>query len=80
MNMQQITDFLMWSTIINMAMLLFSFIMLMVAKDFVYKIHSKFLPMSHEYFNAMLYMVFGFYKMTIIIFFFVPWIVMKIIA
>jgi len=70
--------FLMWCTIINFALLIFSSIMCMFVADLVYQIHSKWFSISREAFNVAIYSFIGLYKILIILFNLVPWIALII--
>lgn len=61
-----------------MGIFMLSIVLLTCLKDFVYKVHSKMLPMSHETFNAIIYSFFGVYKIVFIVFNLVPYIVLQI--
>jgi hypothetical protein len=75
------TQFFMWCTIINVSLLLFSFLMVAFgfSSDFVYKIHSKWFPMPRDTFNTVLYLLIGIYKIFVFVFNIVPWIALIII-
>ena len=72
-------SFFMWCTIINVGLLLFSFVMFWAGRGWIYKMHSKFFNISEEHFNAMWYLILGLYKIGIILFNFVPYIALRII-
>ena len=78
MPLDKLSEFLMWSCIINIGILIFSFVLLSCLKDFVYKIHSKLFPMSEETFNVVIYSFFGVYKIVFIVFNLVPYIALEI--
>ena len=80
MDIQILISFFMWCTILNIGLLMFSFLMLAVAGDFVYRMHGKWFPMSRERFNAVIYSFIGFYKIIVIVFNVVPWIALAIIG
>ncbi len=74
-----IGSFLMWCTILNTGLLVFSFLMLAYAGDFVRRMHGKWFPMSRERFNGVIYSFIGFYKILLITFNLVPWIAIEIL-
>ena len=80
MDIEMLTRFFMWCTILNMGLLMFSFLILAFAGDFVYRTHSKWFPMPRETFNVVLYSFIGMYKIIVIVFNAVPWAVLKIIG
>lgn len=73
-------DFFMWCTIINFGLLMFSFLLLMLAGDFIYRIHSRWFPMSRETFYTVCYSFVGLYKLAVIVLNAVPWAVLAIIG
>jgi len=73
MSIEMLTEFFMWCTILNMGLLMFSFLILAFASDFVYRIHSKWFPMPRETFNVVLYSFIGIYKIIVFVFNIVPW-------
>ena len=80
MDIQMLTKFFMWCTILNFGFLMFSFLFLAFACDFVYKIHSKWFPMPRETFNVVIYSFLGMYKIVWLMFNVVPWVTLKIIG
>ena len=80
MEVQTITAFFMWCTIINGAMLVFSSIMLLLAQDFVYSMHSKWFHIPRETFNVAIYSFLGFFKIVFIVFNVVPYVALLIVG
>ena len=69
----------MWCTIINSGLLMFWALIYMAAPDLVYRIQSKFFPISREKFEVIFYSLLGFFKMLVIVFNLVPWLALLII-
>jgi hypothetical protein len=80
MEIQTVTRFFMWCTIINGAMLVFSSIMLLLAQDFVYSMHSKWFHIPRETFNVAIYSFLGFFKIVFIVFNVVPYVALLIVG
>ena len=80
MDIQMLTSFFMWCTILNMGLLVSSFLILAFAGDFVYRIHGKWFPMPRETFNVVLYSFIGMYKIIVFVFNAIPWAVLTIIG
>ncbi len=78
MDIQMLTTFFMWCTLLNVGLLIILFIMLLFAGDFVYKMHSKYFSMTRESFNASLYLIIGLYKIAVFVFNLIPWIALLI--
>jgi hypothetical protein len=81
MDIEMLTKFFMWCTILNSGLLLLSFLVVAFGfgSDFVYRMHSKWFPMPRDTFNAVLYLLIGVYKIFVIVFNLVPWVVLAII-
>ena len=75
-----LTRFFMWCTIVNAGLLAISFLFLAFAADFVYKMHGKWFPMPRETFTVVLYAYLGLYKILILVFNLVPWLVLASIG
>jgi hypothetical protein len=80
MDVQMLTRFFMWCTILNIVLLVLSFLILAFAGDFVYKIHGKWFPMPRETFNVVLYSFLGIYKIIVFVFNVMPWAALAIIG
>jgi len=80
MDIEMLTRFFMWCNIINAGLLVFSFLIVAFAGDFVYKTHSKWFPMPRETFNVVLYSFLGIYKIAWLVFSVVPWVALKFIG
>jgi len=80
MTIIEFRDALFWCWIINTGFLLWWGLWLVVAHDWVYKMHTLWFRISSEQFDAMHYGGIAFYKILNITFFFVPWIALHIIS
>jgi len=79
MDIINLEEFLLWCFIINYSILLVWFLMIVVAKDFIYNIHTKWFDISKDKFNSINYMWMGFFKLSIFIFNLVPYLAIQII-
>jgi len=81
MDIRKLTRFFLWCTIINAALLIFSFAVFAIGgTDFVYQTHGKWFSVPQETFNAMLYMFLGMYKIAILVFNLVPYVALRIVG
>ncbi len=80
MDIETLKLFFMWCTILNAGLLLFSFLLWIVAADFIYKLHGKWFSMPRESFNAVFYGFIGVYKLFVYVFNLVPWVVLVILS
>ena len=80
MDIQTLTSFFMWCTIINGGMFIFAGLMFLLIPDFIYRLHTRWIAMSREAFNVVIYSTLSFFKIIFIFFNVVPWIVLAIIG
>lgn len=80
MDIQMLTRFFMWCTILNLGLLVLSSLILAFAGDFVYRIHSKWFPMTRETFNVAIYSFIGLFKIVWLVFNVVPYVALLIIG
>ena len=78
MDIQTLTTFFMWCTILNIGLLLFASLILVFAGDFVYRLHSKWLPMHRETFNVVIYSFLGLFKIIWLVFNVVPYVALMV--
>lgn len=69
-----------WSAVINIGLLLWWSLWIVLAHDFVYRMHSKWFKIPVEKFDAIHYAGMAFYKITIIVFNVVPYLALRIIT
>ncbi|MBN2211033.1 MAG: hypothetical protein JW709_06515 [Sedimentisphaerales bacterium] len=65
-------DALMWSLVLNVAFIMIWFAMFSLARDWIYRMHSKWFKISEERFDAIHYTGMAFYKIFIVVFNAVP--------
>ncbi len=80
MDIQTLTTFFMWCTIINGGILILWGVFCMFAADLVYRTHSKWFPMPRETFNVVIYSFLGVFKIFVIMFNVVPYIALRIMG
>jgi hypothetical protein len=79
MDITIVRAFFMWCTIINVALMILTFLISAFAGDWAYKMHSKLYPISRETFNVAIYCFLGLYKIFIIMFNLIPYVAVSII-
>ena len=80
MDVQTLTTFFMWCTIINAGLFLYWGIILMFAPGFVYRTQAKFFPMPRETFNVVIYSFLGLFKIVFLVFCAVPYVALLIMG
>ena len=78
MTLEILRAVLAWSTVINLGMLLFWFLIFAMAHDWIYRLHKKWFNLSPEAFDAIHYGGMGLYKLGILLFNLVPYLVLRI--
>ena len=80
MNVQTLTVFFMWCTVINGSLLIFWILVYMAAPKVVYRLQTTFFPMSRETFNVVFYSFLGAFKIFFIFFSLVPYLALLILG
>ena len=78
MDIQTLTRFFMWCTIMNGALLVLWSIMCVLTPDWVYRMQKKWFPFTRETFNVVIYSFLGFFKIIFLFFNLVPYIALLI--
>jgi hypothetical protein len=79
MDIKVIQTFFMWCTIINAALLVLTGMIFTFAGDWVYRVQSKWYPISRDAFNVVIYSFIGLFKLFFITFNLVPYVALLII-
>ena len=78
MNVDLVRDFLGWCALINIIIFAMWVVVFFVAHDWVYALHRKwFRILSIENFDSVHYILMGMFKIAIILFFLVPYLVLR---
>ena len=80
MDIPTLTSFFMWCTIINGGLLIYWSVIIICAPDFIYRIQSKWFPISREAFDIVIYSFLGLFKILFILFNLAPWLALLIIS
>lgn len=80
MDMQKVTTFFMWCTIINGALFILWATISILAQDLVYRMHSKWFPLPRETFNVVMYSFLGLFKIVFLVFNVVPYVALVIVG
>jgi len=80
MDIQTLTSFFMWCTILNVGILALWVLIFLSAPDFVYRAQTRFFTISRENFDLAFYGFMGIYKALFIIFILIPWLALLIIG
>ena len=80
MNLETLTAFFMWCTIINVGLQLFFVVVLLTARDFAYGMQKKFFALTDGQLDLVMYCFLGAFKLVVIVFCLVPWIALLIVG
>ena len=80
MNIESLTQFFLWCTVINLGIYIFWALFVLLAPDFVYRVQTKWISISRETFNVMMYAFMGAFKVVIIVFCLVPYLSLLILG
>ena len=69
-----------WCSIINMGLLLYWFLILMFAHDWVYRWHTKWFKLSPDTFDTIHYAGIAFFKIVVFVFNIVPYFALCIVG
>jgi hypothetical protein len=80
MTIEVTRNVLLWCTVINYGVLLVWFLVFVFAHDWIQRIHGRWFHLSHDQFDALHYAGMGIFKIGIILFNLVPFVVLSILA
>ena len=80
MDIETLTRFFMWCTIMNGALLVLWTIMCILVPDLVYRTQSKWFPIPRETFNVVMYSFLGLFKIVFLVFNVVPYVALLIVG
>ena len=80
MDIQTLTAFFMWCTIMNGALLVLWTTFCILAPDLVYRTQSKWFPIPRETFNVAIYSFLGVFKIVFLVFNLVPYVALLIVG
>ncbi len=80
MDIQTLTSFFMWCTIINGGLFIYWATWCMFAPDWVYRMQSRWFPISREAYDVTIYAFLGGFKIVFIVFNLVPYLALLIVG
>jgi hypothetical protein len=80
MTLELIRATLAWSTLLNFVVLLSWFLLFVLARDWMYRLHSRWFRLSEETFAALHYGGMGLFKLGILLFNLMPYLALRIIG
>lgn len=80
MNMMQLSDFLLYSLLINYGILIIWLVVFVFAKDWMKRLHGQWFKLSDQQFDAVHYGGMAVYKIGVLLFNLVPFIALKMLS
>lgn len=80
MNIETTRNFLLWCTVINYGVLLVWFLFFAFAHDWIQRLHGRWFHLSHDQFDTLHYAGMTIFKIGIILFNLVPYVVLRIVG
>ena len=80
MNMMQLSDFLLYSLLINYGILISWFVVFVFAKEWMKRLHGQWFKLSDQQFDAVHYGGMAVYKIGVLLFNLVPFIALKMLS
>jgi hypothetical protein len=80
MSMEMIRAALGWCTLINWGLLLWWWLFIAFAHDWVYRMHGKWFRITPEQFSAIHYAGMAYFKMAVFMFNLVPYLALRIVG
>ena len=77
MNKTELLHLLGWCSLIYIIVLFFWVLILKIGRDWIYKLQNKWLEISTEKINVVHYALIDFFKILLIVFFLVPYLVLR---
>ena len=74
---ENLRTFLGWCTVINLGILLYWFLAIAFAHDFVFQTHTWWFEISEERFDEIHYTMMGYYKLAVLLFNVTPYLVLR---
>jgi hypothetical protein len=80
MDIITVRAFFKWCTIVNFGLLIFTSLFIRFAREWIFWVHTHWIPMTEDDFNVAIYMLLGIFKLLVIVFNLVPYIALVIIG
>lgn len=80
MDLETLKSVLLWVTLMNWALLLYWGLIFIFARNFIYRLHTRWFRISEQQFDAIHYTGMALYKLAIVLFAFTPWLALVIAA
>lgn len=80
MNIERVTEFFKWVTIINVALFMVNAILILLLRKTLFRMHGKMFGIAEENIAIVIYSWLGLYKIMILVFSIVPFVALLIMG
>ena len=80
MNIETLTSFFMWCSIINLGLFTLWIVCFKCAPDWTYRMQRMWFPISRETYQTVVYAFLASFKIVVLVFNVVPWVALRIIG
>ncbi len=80
MTLETVRAFLGWSAVLNLLFLSFWFLIFRCAHNWIFFLHQRWFQVTHETFDAIHYAGMAWYKVSIFLFFIMPYFALRLAA
>ena len=80
MNLESLTAFFMWCSIISAGIYVFWVLFFLLLPDLVYSVQTRWVPISRETYNTIMFSLMGAFKIALILFVLVPYVSLLIVG
>ncbi len=78
MSIKFVCDFFLWCLVVNYAVLLLWFLVFLLARDWIFRLHTRWFGLSGTQFDAIHYSGMALYKICILVFNLAPYIAVRV--
>jgi hypothetical protein len=80
MTLEILQQVLGWTAVINLGLMMFSWIVIMLAGEWAYSVHNRMLPIERPVWNQMMFNTFAYFKISTFVFFVGPYLALCIVG
>ncbi len=77
MDLEIVRSILAWCALVNIGLLLVWILLFIMVHDWIYRLHSMWFKISKQQFDSIHYMLIGAFKIITIMFFLIPYLVIR---
>lgn len=80
MDVATLTQFFQWCTVLSVGVYVIWTLFFLLAPNFVYRVQTRWISISRDTYDVVIYSLMGFYKIVLIVFVIVPYLSLLIIG